>query len=566
MFNLADYKIYQNALKLNMFKCLLLLLICLLAVNSKSTEFTGVKLLVNKDLMDELENKLIPPLVKYLNSLEVPNQSLEIDVALGTKLLLELSKIKIQIDNLLPENLEITFQDPNLVQLKLRNLNGTGHFDVKFSYLLLGENDSVDFTITNLQLTGLNQVTSQESRVNPGKILPSLNITSIEVDFDFDFDISGPVIAKVASLFKSLIKPTIKERIKSAFKNIIVDQSKILIPDLISNQTVYYNLTDMGFALDYSLVTAPVVEEQNLVINSYFRLEKLNFSNSKSDSIEKDTITNNLSYLVTDKLKKILNNLHSKDNKLKAVTLQISPEVLNSALATLFNQNLLKLSIKSEDIPQNFLLQLNTTTLDVFLNNLSKVYGKDKKVETLCSFYNQPQVSIEKNNLSSNLDAQCELKVNTNEDLYDSAMNFTFSSKLSLDLNLSPGGHINASIEHFEIDNSHTVSSKVEGADIKYLEQFLDFGVKIVKPMLNENYLNNITISLPKIAGINIDDSNASLENGYLQLAVNPDLPENVINSFFKKLEIKSKSLIKKVSNSNSTIKLNLEKIIRFLQ
>ena len=75
---------------------------------------------------------------------------------------------------------------------------------------------------------------------------------------------------------------------------------------------------------------------------------------------------------------------------------------------------------------------------------------------------------------------------------YDIVMRYNFSAYIDADFKLQPNGILNAKINFLTVDNSTMTENNLPGADIQYLEQFLDFTTDLILPFLNNKFLNEI--------------------------------------------------------------------------
>jgi hypothetical protein len=504
------------------------------------TESSGVKISLDENFLKESTLYFSPPILKKMENISLPELAINIDLTIGT-IYMTLTNILFQIDNLTPEDIDISLTEPNKIHLKLKNVKGKGHFDANIVFWkIFKENDKVDFNILSLDFTGDLEMVSQESSIDKGKMLPSAVFSDVVLNVDFDFDIKGSIFAKLASIFKTQIKNTIKTELQTKLKDTLIEKSKVLISGLIANQTVYYNIYE-NIGVDISLASKPVVS--NKYFSLYPRGAVVDMRNKNSSPYDLNEI--------------------SEASMNKSIHLGIGSYSINTAILTLFNSGLLKLNVTTDSLDQflNSSIKLNTTTLDVFINNLSKVYGLDKKVMFEFEFMKAPILNINKDSVNSTLNIMGVLSVETNQSTYTEAIRFSTNFFFNANATLENGGLLNAYIYDFDLDNSQIISSNVEGVESLYVEQLLDFILDAVAPVLNKNYLKNVKVDLSLIEGLNIDDSSANIEEGFIKLSSCPKFSKEFIDKVIKIIE----KLLDGLKTKKFTIyyKVNLLSVLR---
>ncbi len=58
----------------------------------------------------------------------------------------------------------------------------------------------------------------KESKISPGKLIPSCSITDIKININFDFNIHGSLITKIAGLVHNKIHDIINDNIQNSLK------------------------------------------------------------------------------------------------------------------------------------------------------------------------------------------------------------------------------------------------------------------------------------------------------------------------------------------------------------
>lgn len=480
----------------------ILTLLIFLSLTLVKSEKAGVKISVDQKILTRIQNKFLPPILDKYKNIKLPEQQLTIDLTIGN-VYLNLTNIEINLQNLDSKNLVTSFEEPNLITMQIKNLGGTGKFDSHFEFWkVFSENDKVDLNVTSLNLVAKIQLTAQESSINKGKLLPSGSVSEIQLDIDFNFDINGSFYAKLASMFKGIIKSKITSTIQSTLKSTIVEGSKTFISEFVSNQTVYYNLNNTQFDLDYSLTSSPSIKNGSL--NLFINGAVVDRSSNVTIPYPYDDLSDSLT--------------PGKD-----IQVSIGSYIFNSALFTLYSSGMLKGEIKSDDIPSNSPIQFNTTILDTFIQNLSNMYGRDKKVINSCSATQAPMVKINSDEFSGQLDAECLLQVDKDDESYEDAMKYFTSLEFGVNATLQDEGVLTANIDKLAILNSKMINTLVPGSQIQYLEQFVDFAFSLGLPYINSKYLKHRNIAIPQIGVVSLNHTTVQLQDSFLKIEIVPE-------------------------------------------
>jgi hypothetical protein len=463
----------------------------------------GVKIAIKQDVIEGFERKLLPLLSDQLKYLAIPDTEMSVDAKIGT-LHIYLKNIHFSISNIIPENIIIGFAEPNKLNVHAHQIQGNGHLDVRFKLGFVSETDSINVKINHLSSDAEITLGVQESTKIKGKMMPTACISNISIDLDFDFDIHGSLIAYIASLVKSRIKDYIYSQIQSEMKQVIMDQTKQIISSLVDQLPVYAPLDDNGLALDYSLLSSPKVTNGYLILNSNGAIVNLNHPESLNPPFVQPT------------------TLPDFDPNGKLMQMFLSDYSINTAINSVFLSNMLDVTIKSEDVPSDSPLQLNTTSLEMLVRGISDVYGKDKKVDLQSKVTTRPDVWMSENFLNGTTVTELSLLVRNDNGTHDVALRFNTTISGSGDVHVQSQGQISAWIHSLELSNSTLIESQLKEADINHIEIMFNFATKIVLPILNNNYLKKITIKLPEIEGITFNDSTVEIENQYVEMNVTP--------------------------------------------
>jgi len=483
-------------------KGLLVILSIFMIIFINSQDRSGVKLALKDDIFYGFEKQYLPLLIEELGKINIPDTHLDVDVGIST-LHIVLSQIHFNIANIRAEDIKITLQEPNIVCVKAKNISGNGSLAVHFKLGFLSETDHVNVQVKSVNIDADAVLTTQESQTVPGKLLPSAYISRINLDVDFDFHIDGSLVAFVANLVKSVIKKYINEQIHSKLREIIMDESKLVIADIVSQLPVYVPLGYKGLAIDYSLLSAPRVSNGYLLVNSNGAIVNLDSPISKE-----------VSYKYID--------IPDYDPLGKSIQMFLSEYSIETAINTLYETHLLDITINPEDVPKESPIQLNTSSLSILITGLSDYYGKDKKVKIYTNVTEIPTFEISDNLIKAEVVTELTFYALLDSGEWDEALKFSTKVLASGDAVVQTQGQISGHIHTLQLSESQLIETKIKDANVKNIEIVFNFSSKLIIPILNENFLKNITIKLPTIEGISFDDSTVEIKGGYLEMNVNP--------------------------------------------
>jgi hypothetical protein len=498
---------------------------------------TGLQIGVKSDLFDEMKEKFLPSLISKYQNFTISDQALDLSL-LVTRLYLNITDINFKILNFSADNLHINFIEPESIKATLTNVECEGNFNLKFSMLkILNEEDKISFTFNVRKVETIQSLTQIESKINQGKYLPSLEITSVDLDFDIDFDIQGKFFAKLAKLFKDQIKSLIKSRLVIELKTLIPQKSNIILREFIENQSVYFALNNKGLSVDYSLTTSPKIINELIV---------LNLNGSFVDH-------NNKNYFSYEHVPQ-----HQFKAEGKNIQIGISDYLLNSAISTLQSMNMLEVEITTDELPTYSHIKVDTSFMDLYFENFSNNFGKDKNIKLNFSSVDESPHTLEilENLIKLKKDIVCSIFVKMADGIFEEALKFSSTFTLNGNISLKEGEIIHARLDDIDINDSKIIESRIIGSDVEYLEQFVNFLSPILVPFLNNNYLNEYHINIPDIDGISFKDSALNLHDSMIDLQINPEITEDFIKNIIEKI-------LHKFNSGKST--QSSEKKLRFL-
>jgi hypothetical protein len=463
----------------------------------------GVKIALKQEVIQGIERKFLPKLAEKLKDFIIPDTEIPVDIGVGT-LHIYLKNIHFSITNIDIEKVLIELNEPNKVFVHSHDIQGNGRLDVEFKLGFVEETDSVDVRVNRLGFDAEITLGTKESPKAKDKMMPSAKITNLSIDLDFDFDIHGKIIAKVIDLVKGKIKDYLNEKVRSKLHDIIIIESLKMISNYVDNFSVYVPLNEKGLAIDYSLLSEPRIINRYLIISSNGAIVNLNNSESMNPPFPYPT------------------NLPDFNPQGKSIQMFISDFSINTAINSLYLSKMLEVMVKSEEVPDESPLQLNTTSLEPLIKGISKFYGQDKKIDLITNVTELPIMKMTDNCFNTTTEAEVSLLVRLENKTQDLALKFNTTLYGSADAHVQNEGQISAWIHNLEIIDTNLIETKLKDLDIKEVEKLINFSFKLLLPVLNKNYLKNLTVKLPTIEGISFNDSTAEIKNKYIEMNVNP--------------------------------------------
>lgn len=506
----------------------------------------GIKFAINQDVVSDLEKKLIPYIVEQVDHVVLPEQSFDLNIKIGN-VHCKVYNIVFHAFNILQDQISIKFIEPNKLGIGMNQIKGHGHMNVEYKLWFVKETDDIDIEIKLLNVYTEVTLDWVRSPKDQEKMLPYFKVSLLNIDLDFDFSIHGSVIASFASLFKSKIKSIINEQIQGNIKQSILTQIKEVVDQGIAQFPVYLEFDPSGLAVDYSLLSTPLITNNYLVINSNGAIINVNIPDSKVPL-------------------PLPTNLPNLDSNGKKIQVFFSDYSINTALRAAYLTGLLKVHIKSEMVPPSSPLKLNTSSLDMVISGLANLYGKNVPVDVDCVVNDRPIVQITDKSINTDLHLQCSLNVRVQEDVHDEAVKFNTIVSVAGYANVLQQGKVAAQIQSLQMKNSDIVETKIEGANIKNLEILVNLAGKILIPVINSSMLNNITIPLPTIEGITFEESEASLQNGYIEININPNYHITFFQTYLNKdkfIQIMHKAVWESIKKTEKEFKENIEETVQ---
>src|SRR4051812_31401279 len=109
---------------MNSVKLFLILSIFTLATYVLNGEKAGARVAIKQDVISEIQKKFLPKVFDELRSITVPDQTLTVDIKIGT-IYIYLTNVRAGLSHLFSENVKLTFLEPNKINIQISQIAGT---------------------------------------------------------------------------------------------------------------------------------------------------------------------------------------------------------------------------------------------------------------------------------------------------------------------------------------------------------------------------------------------------------------------------------------------------------
>lgn len=476
-------------------------------------EKAGVKLAIKQDFLDNMKHDFLPGIIKILGNYTLPDQEISLDLKLAKmKIDINNTLISLNISNITEDNFELSFLEPNKINLEIKNISGNVSFDDSFTLSIFKESSHVSADVLNFDLKMQLELTEVESKQIKGKMLPSLTLQNVDLNLDFTYEISGDFWVNITNnkFIKSLIVKLIKSQLTKMLINTLKGTVNNYISDTIASLPLYIPLDNVfnktGLALDYEILSKPKITEGNfLSVNTKGLIVNTNINQTLNPPYE------------------LPSDIPDSEEHKKVTELFLSDFSLNGALYTLFLSEMLKFNLDSSLLPKDFPIKLNTTSLDIIFNGLSNVFGIDIPTEISLYALSAPNLNFTEENIDLKLSFGCDINVLVNETNKVLAYKLNSSFRANVNLTVEENGSVKANINNLYLQDSQMIETVVPETSINNIENLFNFAASVGAPIINKKYLNNIVIPLPTIYGIKISNSTVYVKDKYVDIHVNPD-------------------------------------------
>ncbi len=453
-----------------------------------SCEGAGAKVAINDSTTKSIIKYFAPRINKVITNIHIDDQSFKVK-----KIKITLSEINFGISNFSPDLVNVKFLEPDIINIKVKNIKGWGKFKGKFKWAFISNTERVNFDLKDLDVDADIKLTN---RIKDGKILPNAIIQKLIFNYDYDFSFHGSLAGIL-----NIVKKPIKNAINKNLNKIIQEQSQEGLNIGLNLIPIYIPINDKkGYAIDYSLISTPKIRQNYLLFNSY-----ASFINTKIPDTQSKKFP--LPENVTDY------NINGKQ-----LQVYVSDFVINRALYTFYKTGDLLYLIKPEILPKELPIKLDTTYLNTIFWGMSDIYGKGKLCDMLISVYSNPKVDLNSKYAHFYLPSNVSINVRGND---TPAITFTTDVHLELDFQILENINISGYINEMKINNTKIYESKIPSVTPELITGEFDIVFTIIKPFLNSFIKSNLTFPIPSVEGIKFTDMTIQRFENYVAVNYN---------------------------------------------
>ena len=389
------------------------------------------------------------------------------------------------------------FSSPNLIMLDVKSLSSYIKFNWKYASMItrdLGQGymDIYDSTFSaKIAMVALSNGTLQLQASDASYVINK-----------FDMKIYGGQEANslimVLNLFTGVIKQSIQNLVATYFNDLLIEE----VNKNLRSYSLLAPVTE-NFWFNYGLNGNPIANLNSIQMNikGAFVDPKYNF------------IPSNLDGQIT-----------VPDFKSTSTPVQIytSAFTLNTLTNVMFNQSYFAKIIDSE----NSHLDISTTTLNFILPGIEDAFTADQPCAIICnaityprSVINAPNFAFTSGWINSLFRAECNVKVTSVDQL---AISLDVQLEANSTLQLS-NWVLSGNMALLTVTDIMVAKSNIPGGTVNTqgMEDFLNLLANLTLPFFNQRVLNP-GFNLPKVSGIDLEDSEINLYNQYFSILSNP--------------------------------------------
>ena len=482
---------------------IILIFFGILSISSQNK--TGAKLLISEDIINEGINSFWPEVFQALVNMKIEDQSLQLDAGI-MNINVFITDILFNLQEIPSENINIGFQDPNIISAQIQNVNCESHFHFKAKKGFLHESFDVSVYVSRLQLEFSASLGIEKAKKYEEKNLPKIKIEKLNIEFDLDFDIHSSILGTLVNMVKSWLKKKIYNKVISVVQSTVKDK----LPKMISNSLNKLPLTQAIYKdlqLDYSLLESPKVKDKKMILNI-----KGGVVNPKV----KETL--NPPYELRE-----LDEINPKKDY--PIQLLVSEYVMDTALYTMSLSNVINQKVDHTMLKPDSPVQLNTTFLDSLIPGIKAKYG-EKSVDIEISFTKPTDVNPIMNISDGKLNPHIALLMKfIVEGEKESCVDINASTSVLVSLALETEGKLNVNVEKADVSDVKIIKNIVNN-EIKPIElkTILNFTINISIPVINNMVMKNMKIEIPSIQGVGFSKSELILrEDKFIEIGIKPE-------------------------------------------
>jgi len=205
----------------------------------------------------------------------------------------------------------------------------------------------------------------------------------------------------------------------------------------------------------------------------------------------------------------------------KQIEVFLNQYVIDSMLHSLQDTDKLNLYINGNDTLNTSPLKLDTTSIGLFISALPDKYGEGKIMDISCNSTKVPSLNLTVNTSDLIYYPDCQFIVNVNNTYQETAFTASMTLESNLYLYLEKG-FLKGEIKNINLSNLTVIQTNIGLIDDAKLKSFFNFAFSVGIPVINTMYFSKTGIALPSIQGLLFNDTDLFIQNGYVQVDMNP--------------------------------------------
>lgn len=494
---------------------------------------SSLVLYLNEIGIKSLEKNILPSI---FNSTAIPIPApgaFETDVDFIGKLKLNITKLSLKFQEIDDDQLNLNFNEPNALSLKINNISGSLNFTYVFNSGFYNSENTGSIIFTSLGVDVLSNITTVINKNNAGKLGPNLQIESLNVQDDpklfINFNSEGRLEALIKFFF-DLISTSISETIIQKVKSTNLTDINTQISNYASN--LQLKGSSSNITVDYSLNSAPVINNKilELAFDTNLTSDKDNFTYVG----EKYTVP----------------HLFDKDAPVYGIFNQY---LLDGIFTLMQRDGKLNGYVLAETVQSDY-FNLDVNGVSAFFSSITKYYKSSDKVDLDINCTAPPKIEFKNKKLKGNFNLTIDFLVRQSEKKEEkvSAVKADFLIIADLDFTIE-NADLKVKIKSLQVDKMEILSSTIGDLDAKKIISSINFKINVIL-FAKSSFDIDLSIYLPKIAGISFNQTSIVPHDGYLEFGVIPNEKK-----LLKKDSIFDK-VIGKISEIKDNLNLNLKK------
>ena len=361
-----------------------------------------------------------------------------------------IKEINFGISNFDPDLIDIYFYQTNTIKVKISNIKARIHLvytKTKFS-------TNVDVDITKFTISFKMKL---NDKYYDGSLIPDLYIAddSYDISLDFDYHLSSILDwGIIRGILKNKVRRIMEDRIKTEFKNLLKEYLNKIPKKVAINE-------NLGYYIDYSLISSLTIRNDCILINSYGL-----FYNKYIDKTK-----NRNNYELTK-------DLPDFDFNGKNFQIFIGDYAIKNMIYTLYESKALKYNLTSQFVGKKLNRSLNVGLIGNLYKGIEKIYDKEAKINIFFEAKSLPKVELLKEYIYLLVPVAIQIYIE-GENNY--ILNYETNIELKGKIAIKENQYISGKILNIISYNTSIIENKLSDLTEKYLEEKFNLLAEVIK-------------------------------------------------------------------------------------